>query len=139
MITCSTCGAQNQPTAVFCSQCASNISGQGTGVRYNPHAHMPPPQMYGSPYGGGHMMPSRAGTILTLGILSLVVCGILGPIAWAMGNEEMRRMDSGETDPSQRGSVTAGRICGIIATVLMIFSVLLGVFVFIAAAGASHR
>jgi hypothetical protein len=134
---CPTCGANNEPNAVFCSQCATNISGAGTGVRYNPHAHMPPPQTYGS-YGGGFMLPSRAGTILTLGILSLVICGILGPIAWTMGNEELRRMDSGETDPSQRGSVTAGRVCGIIATALMIFSFVIIMIMMVAISGASR-
>jgi hypothetical protein len=139
MAACPTCGAQNEPTAVFCSQCATNITNAGTGVRYNPHAHMPPPQTYGT-YGASYMLPSRAGTVLTLGILSLVVCTILGPIAWSMGNEEMRRMDAGETDPSQRGSVNAGRICGIIGTAFLIFSAVIIMFVLVAAGSASsHR
>jgi hypothetical protein len=138
MISCPTCGASNQPNSVFCSQCATNITGQGTSVRYNPHAHMPPPQTYGT-YGTGFLLPSRAGTILTLGILSLVVCGILGPIAWTMGNEELRRMDAGETDPSQRGSVTAGRVCGIIASALMIFSVVIFLFMMVTITSATSR
>lgn len=138
MVSCPTCGASNQPGAVFCAQCATNISGNGTGVRYNPHAHMPPAQTYGS-YGPGFVLPSRAGTILTLGILSLVVCGILGPIAWTMGNEELRRIDAGETDPSQRGSVTAGRVCGIIATSLMIFGLVIFMFMMLAVSSAAHR
>lgn len=136
MLTCPTCGARNEPGSIFCSQCATNITGQGTGVRYNPHAHMPPPQMYGAP---GYVLPSRSGTILTLGILSLVVCSILGPIAWSMGNEELRRIDSGETDPSQRGSVSAGRICGIIATALMIFSVVIFLFMMLAVTSATRH
>jgi hypothetical protein len=139
MMNCPTCNAVNEENAVFCSQCASNISGRGTGVRYNPHAHTPPPpQQYGG-YGGGYILPSRSGTILTLGILSLVVCGIMGPIAWSMGTEELRRIDAGETDPTQRGTVVAGRICGIIATSFMILSLVIFMFLIVAASSASHR
>lgn len=68
-----------------------------------------------------YIYPSRSSTILTLGILSLVVCSVMGPIAWAMGNEEMRRMDAGHTPEDQRGSVSAGRVCGIIASCFLIF------------------
>jgi hypothetical protein len=85
------------------------------------------------------VLPSRSGTILTLGILSLVICGILGPIAWSMGTEELRRIDSGETDPSQRGSVSAGRICGIIATAFMILSIVMILFVFLAVGSATRH
>jgi hypothetical protein len=135
MTNCPTCNAKNEPTAVFCSQCATNLAG---GVRYNPHAHAapPPPQQYG---GYGYTLPSRASTVLTLGILSLVVCGIMGPIAWAMGSEELRRIDRGETDPTTRGTVVAGRVCGIIASALMIVSVLVIVFVMLAASTATRH
>jgi hypothetical protein len=135
---CPTCGATNEANAVFCSQCATNITGQAHGVRFNPHAHVPPPQQYGG-YGAGYMLPPRGGTILTLGILSLVICGIMGPIAWSMGTEELRRIDAGETDPAQRGSVTAGRICGIIATALMIFSLVIVMFMVLAVSSATSR
>jgi hypothetical protein len=138
MVICSTCGANNETGSVFCSQCATNLTVASQGVRYNPTAHVPPPQ-YGYQYGNSYSLPPRSGTILALGILSLVVCSIMGPIAWAMGNEELRRIDSGATEPSQRGSVVAGRICGIIATCLMIFSVLLMVFVFATVSSHSHR
>jgi hypothetical protein len=69
-----------------------------------------------------YIFPSRAGTILTLGILSLVVCSVMGPIAWAMGNEEMRRMDMQQTPDDQRGSASAGRVCGIVASCLLMFT-----------------
>ena len=87
-------------------------------------------------YGGmpQYIFPSRAGSVLTLGILSIVVCGLLGPIAWAMGNTELERIDSGQSDPSGRGNVSAGRVCGIIATVLLILGVVLIAVVFATAA-----
>ncbi len=75
------------------------------------------------------IFPSRAGTVLTLGILSLVVCSAIGPIAWAMGNEEMRRMDMGQTPADQRGTVVAGRVCGIIGSCLLMFAGLMMLFV----------
>lgn len=66
---------------------------------------------------------SQATTILVLGILSLVVCQILGPIAWVMGNNELASIDAGRRPPQNRGTAQAGRILGIISTVLMIIGV----------------
>ena len=73
---------------------------------------------------------SQATTILVLGILSLVVCQILGPIAWVMGNTEIAGIDAGRRPPQNRGTAQAGRILGIISTVLMIIGVVL-LFVFL--------
>ena len=66
---------------------------------------------------------SQATTILVLGILSLVVCQILGPIAWVMGNNELAGIDAGRRPPQNRGTAQAGRILGIISTILMIIGV----------------
>jgi hypothetical protein len=82
-------------------------------------------QQYRAPHYYGYVYPSRGGTVLTLGILSLVVCTVMGPIAWAMGNEELRRIDSGQAPPEARGSVSAGRVCGIIASVMLMLSAFL--------------
>jgi hypothetical protein len=64
-------------------------------------------------------------TILVLGILSIVVCGVLGPFAWNMGNQTLREIDA---NPGivyrNRGNVTAGRICGMIGCALMVLQVL---------------
>jgi hypothetical protein len=90
------------------------------------------------------MKPHRGTLILVLGILSLVVCGIFTGIpAWVMGSSDLKEMDAGTMDPSGRGTTQAGKILGIIATVLMILSVI-GAICFIAfvglaaAAGARH-
>ncbi len=67
--------------------------------------------------------PHRAGTVLTLGILSLVCLPIIfGPLAWTMGNNDLKEMKAGRMDRSGEGMTRAGKICGIIATVLMIVS-----------------
>jgi hypothetical protein len=67
-----------------------------------------------------HLAPSNATTVLVLGILSIVVCELLGPVAWVMGNETLGQMDAGLMDDYNRGSAVAGRILGIIATVLLV-------------------
>lgn len=67
---------------------------------------------------------SNATTILVLGILSLVVCAVMGPIAWWMGSAELKLIDAGLVSRQDRGSVNAGYICGIIGSVLMMITVL---------------
>ena len=66
---------------------------------------------------------SQATTVLVLGILSLVLCQILGPIAWVVGNKELAGIDAGLRPPQNRGTAQAGRILGIISTVLMIIGI----------------
>ncbi len=62
---------------------------------------------------------SQSTTILVLGILGLVICGVLAPFAWVMGNKELQAIDTGRRSPENRGSANAGRILGIIGTVLL--------------------
>jgi hypothetical protein len=94
---------------------------------------------YGAPMYGAEAFnyASRAGTVLVLGILSIVLCHVLGPVAWAMGNEELRRIDAGQTSGFSRGNVTAGRVCGIVGTVLL----LIGAFFVVVVLGfaSQHR
>lgn len=65
------------------------------------------------------LRPHRGGMILAFGILSLVVCGVLGPFAWVMGKADLAEMDGGRMDPDGRAITQAGYICGIIGTVLL--------------------
>lgn len=142
MTTCPTCGANNSFDSKFCAQCATQLAGGSTPV--DPSAPRavntpPPPPAYG--YGGapnygvnpyGMNEPPRSTnstTILVLGILSLVVCAVMGPIAWWMGKAELAQMDAGLVSNQDRGSVNAGYICGIIGTVLMGISLLMILFV----------
>lgn len=86
---------------------------------------------YGAPqpghapgFGGpGFAEGSQATTALVVGILSFVCCGILGPVAWYVGQQELNGIDAGRRDPTNRGTANAGRIIGIIATVLLVFGV----------------
>ena len=79
--------------------------------------------------------------VLTLGILSIVICGLLGPVAWVMGNNDLAAMRAGRMDPSGEGLTQAGRILGIISSIMLILSCVLaclwfGVFGLGAAGGA---
>jgi hypothetical protein len=65
--------------------------------------------------------PHRGGLILVLGILSIVIpiAGlVMGPIAWILGNQDMTAIQDGRMDPEGEGTTNAGRICGIIGTIL---------------------
>lgn len=81
---------------------------------------------------------SQAVLVFVLGILGLLMCQILAPIAWAIGNGELRGIAEGRRPPQDRGLASAGRVLGIIGTVLLglgllfglLFLVLAGVGVF---------
>jgi hypothetical protein len=84
------------------------------------------------PYGPPVRDHPQATTILVLGILSLVVCGVLGPFAWSMGNRALREIDASQGTQAPlggRSSVNAGRICGMIATILLGVGLVVGVLV----------
>ncbi len=77
------------------------------------------------------MKPHRGTTILVLGILSLLCCGLLGIPAWLMGNADLKEMAAGTMDPAGQGTTNAGKICGIIGTVLAILGALVGIVYFV--------
>jgi hypothetical protein len=71
--------------------------------------------------------PSQATTILVLGILSIVCCGLLGIAAWIMGNNELKAIDEGRRPPENRGNANAGRICGIVGVALSAVGIIFGI------------
>ena len=73
-------------------------------------AAMGPPVTYAKPH--------RGGAVLALGIIGICVCFICGIIAWVMGNNDLRQMRAGMMDRRGEGMTQAGRICGIIGTIL---------------------
>lgn len=70
------------------------------------------------------MEPHRGGLILAFGLLSFVVCPFFGIAAWVMGNNDLREIAAGRMDPTGRDLTQAGRICGIVGTVLLILPML---------------
>ncbi len=69
--------------------------------------------------------PHRGVLILVLGILGIVCCFICGIIAWVMGNNDLREIDAGRMDPSGRGLTQAGKICGMVGTILAIVGIVI--------------
>ena len=105
------------------------------GAPGGPAPAWPPPQQsgqYGQPAPGAYGQPGAFGQpgyypvqvkgtqILIMGILSVLQCFgiILGPVAFVQGTKALAAIDRGEADPTQRGTVVAGRICGLIGGIL---------------------
>jgi hypothetical protein len=94
----------------------------------------------------------RGGTVLTLGIVGLVlpmtvVLSCLAPIwmifsicAWVMGQSDLKAMDGGRLDPEGRGNTQGGMVCGIIGTILNALFTLAIIFItcIVLAAGNSN-
>jgi hypothetical protein len=89
--------------------------------------------------------PHRGTTVLTLGIISLVMvptlcCGTIGALsliigtslgitAIALGRRDLRMMREGSMDPAGYGPTHAGYVCGIVGVCLNGLMLLLGVLV----------
>jgi hypothetical protein len=87
------------------------------------------------------MKPHRGTLVLVLGILGLVVCAPLAIAAWVMGSGDLKQMDAGTMDPAGRGTTNAGKICGIVGTILLILGIVIfGIlFAFGLAAGLAQH
>jgi hypothetical protein len=60
---------------------------------------------------------NQAITALILGILGLVCCPLLGPIAWYLGNQESKAIREGRSPVQGEGISKAGMILGILGTI----------------------
>lgn len=68
--------------------------------------------------------------ILIMGILSLpLLCacvgGILGIVAWVMGNNAIKEIDANPAAYSNRSTVQIGRVLGIVATCLWVVTIVI--------------
>ena len=91
----------------------------------------PPPPAPGYQEGAGQFGPRdhpQGTLILILGILSILCLSILGPVAWIMGNKAVREIDANPGAYTNRGTVNAGRICGIIGTILLVLGLIWVIF-----------
>ena len=83
------------------------------------------------------MKPHRGSVILAFGILGLLVCQLFGLAAWIMADSDLQEMDRGYMDPSGRDLTKTGRILGMVATGLMVVSlIIVALFVLIPILGA---
>lgn len=67
----------------------------------------------------------RATAVLVIGVLSLAVMPLIGPVAWALGYATLREIDREPGRYSNRGTALAGMVCGIVSTILLIVAVAL--------------
>lgn len=72
---------------------------------------------------------SEAVTALVLGILAFLCCQLTSPFAWIIGQRELDAIEAGRRDPSNQSVAMAGKVLGIIGSVLL----LLGAVVLIGA------
>ena len=62
--------------------------------------------------------------VLILGIVGIVVCGVVAPVAWVMGNRVVAEIDASNGQIGGRSTANAGRICGIVGTCIIGLSLL---------------
>ena len=63
--------------------------------------------------------PGRGTMMLVLGILSIVCCQLLGPVAWIMGKGDLAKIKSGEIAQEAEQMTKIGMILGIVGTALL--------------------
>lgn len=85
----------------------------GTGAYAQHPGYSPPPEH------------PRATTVLVLGILGLVLCGVLAPFAWVMGKSTLAEIDASGGRWGGRSSANTGYILGIVGSVMLGLAILL--------------
>ncbi len=75
--------------------------------------------------------------MLVLGILGLVLCQVLGVVAWVKGNRVIAEIDRSGGRYGARSAANAGRICGMVATLITVGAIVLVVLVALLTAGSS--
>lgn len=106
----------------------------------SPYGRRPPPGFeqyrgpsagrYGSAYGPPFHAPIEhpdGTTVLVMGLLGVLVCGLVAPFAWSRGNRVLRQIDASPGRYSNRSTVNAGRILGMISTIGNLIGLLIGI------------
>jgi uncharacterized membrane protein YjgN (DUF898 family) len=66
---------------------------------------------------------TQAITSLVLGILGVICCGLLAPIAWFLGAQETKAIREGRSPVAGEGLAKAGMILGIIGSIILVLSI----------------
>jgi len=94
-----------------------------------------PPQGPMAPV-GMPVKPHRGGMILAFSIIGLACCCVIFSIlAWVMGSGDLKEMAAGRMDRSGEGMTKAGKIIGMIVTILQIVGFV--IWIILVAAGAA--
>ena len=79
-----------------------------------------------SAYSAGPPNASNAVTAFVLGILGVILCPLLGPVAWVLGRRGEQEIDSSGGTLGGRGLATAGKILGMVGTFFMVLVIAAG-------------
>ena len=108
-------------------------------------AQYPPASPVGvSPYSpmgapGRFLNPHRGGLILVLGLVGIIMgCPVFSIMAWVMGSGDLQEMRAGRMDPSGEGLTQAGKILGMIPSILFIMGAVLVMMIIVVAAIAGR-
>ena len=84
---------------------------------------------------------NQAITALVLGILGVICCNFAAPVAWYLGHSELRAIREGRAPAAGEGMAMAGKIMGIIGTIILVFGLLWVLFFggMAVLQGLSHR
>lgn len=116
---------------------------------YGPAGYQQPPYgqpAYGPPPGQIQFQPAgptvehpQATLAFVLGLLSVIGLTILGPFGWYYGNKVVNEIDRDPRAYNNRGLAMAGKVLGIIGTVMLAFIVVLviGAIIFAVVASGS--
>jgi hypothetical protein len=136
--------AAQQPTTPY-PQGYQPPYGQGYAPPQNPYV---PPQEFGAPanpygspyqpaYAGGlmptHPTATTSMVLAIVGLVSILVCAgallVVSPVAWVLGAKAVREIDASPGRYAGRDRAMAGKVMGIIGTVLLVLGILLVVVI----------
>lgn len=73
---------------------------------------------------------ANGAVILVLGILGWAGLGIFTALpAWIMGNQSLRMIETGQADAAELGLVQAGRILGMILSIIFLAAISVGILI----------
>lgn len=67
---------------------------------------------------------SKATMAVVFGVLGIVCCGLLAPVAWYLASEELKQIDAGRLSEANRGMAQVAKILGIIGSILLVLGLL---------------
>lgn len=138
--TCPDCAEKVQEAARVCKHCGYRFDGgRGTPVPPRPAGANPASLSPGDAQPREH--PDGT-TVLVLGILGLLLCGVLAPFAWIRGKRAVAEIDGAPPGTyTNRGSAQAGKVMGIVGTSLWLAAIAIYVIVAIGvfASGSASR
>lgn len=86
---------------------------------FPPPVPPPVPPSFAAPPPAMTPQASRATMAVVMGVLGIICCGFLAPVAWYLGNEELKHIDARRISETNRGMAQVAKILGIIGTVLL--------------------